>query len=95
MKLEETSKIQLDIKTLIGLIFGIVSIAGIWFNLTANIDRLESELDLVQSKANTNSEWINGFEPPKEVKETVEELKIIKIKTALLEYKVEQLLKKK
>ena len=95
MKLEETSKIQLDIKTLIGLIFGIVSIAGIWFNLTANIDRLESELDLVQSKANTNSEWINRFEPPKEVQETVEELKMIKIKTALLEYKVEQLLKKK
>ena len=95
MKLEETSKIQLDIKTLIGLIFGIVSIAGIWFNLTAEIDRLESDLDLVQSKANTNSEWINRFEPPKEVKETVEELKIIKIKTALLEYKVEQLLKKK
>ena len=27
MKLEETSKIQLDIKSLIGLIFGIVSIA--------------------------------------------------------------------
>ena len=95
MKLQETSKIQLDIKSLIGLIFGIVSIAGIWFNLTAEIARLESELDSVQSKANANSEWVSNFEPPKEVQETVEELKMIKIKTALLEYKVEQLLKNK
>ena len=41
MKLQEASKIQLDIKSIIGLIFGIVSIAGIWFNLTAEIARLE------------------------------------------------------
>tara|TARA_B110000259_G_scaffold173646_1_gene207127 strand:- start:293 stop:580 length:288 start_codon:yes stop_codon:yes gene_type:complete len=95
MKLEETSKIQLDIKSLIGLIFGIVSIAGIWFNLTAEIARLERDLESVQTKSNANSEWVNNFEPPKQVQETVEELKIIKIKTALIEYKVEQLLKNK
>ena len=95
MNIQETSKVQLDIKTLIGMIIGIVSIAGIWFNLTAEISRLENDLDLVQTKSNANSEWVNNFEPPKQVQETVEELKIIKIKTALLEYKVEQLLKNK
>ncbi len=29
MKLDETSKVQLDIKTLIGVVAGIVTIAGI------------------------------------------------------------------
>ena len=93
MNIQETSKVQLDIKTLIGMIIGIVSIAGIWFNLTAEIARLERDLNLVQNKADYNYTWVNSFEPPKEVQETVEELKIIKIKTALLEYKVEQLKK--
>ena len=93
MNIQETSRIQLDIKTLIGMIIGIVSIAGIWFNLTAEIARLERDLNLVQNKADYNYVWVNSFEPPKEVQQTVEELKIIKIKTALLEYKVEQLKK--
>ena len=50
MNIQETSKVQLDIKTLIGMIIGIVSIAGIWFNLTAEIARLERDLNLVQNK---------------------------------------------
>ena len=32
------------------MIIGIVSIAGIWFNLTAEIARLERDLNLVQNK---------------------------------------------
>ena len=35
--LSEKSEVKLDIKTLIGIIIGIVSIAGIWFDLTAKI----------------------------------------------------------
>ena len=46
MNIQETSKIQLDIKTLIGMIIGIVIYS--WNkNLTAEIARLERDLNLV------------------------------------------------
>ena len=34
-ELSEKSEVKLDIKTLVGIVIGIVSIAGLWFDLTA------------------------------------------------------------
>ena len=79
----EKSEIKLDLKTLIGLIIGIVSIAGIWFSLTASIR--------LKEKSNSNYIWINDFQPPKVVQETIEELRKMKIENAVLKYRVEQL----
>tara|TARA_R100001163_G_scaffold63795_1_gene56506 strand:- start:1913 stop:2242 length:330 start_codon:yes stop_codon:yes gene_type:complete len=46
--INESSKIQLDIKSLIGIVAGIISLAGIWFTLTAEISQLQ--LDVVRMK---------------------------------------------
>ena len=54
--LKETSQIQLDIKTLLGIVFGIVSIAGIWFNLTAEIAKLERDVSRLQYNQTLNDE---------------------------------------
>ena len=35
--LSQDSNVSLDIKALIGMVVGIVSIAGVWFSLTAEI----------------------------------------------------------
>ena len=48
MALNEKSKVQLDIKALIGMVVGIVSIAGVWFSLTAEISQLQ--LDVIRMK---------------------------------------------
>jgi hypothetical protein len=37
LEIGESSKIQLDLKSLIGIIVGILSIAGVWFTLTAEL----------------------------------------------------------
>jgi len=87
----EKSEIKLDLKTLIGLIIGIVSIAGIWFSLTASIRLIEMDLSRVKEKSNSNYIWINDFQPPKAVQETIEELRKMKIENAVLKYRVEQL----
>ena len=46
--INESSKIQLDIKSLIGIVAGIISLAGIWFTLTSEISQLQ--LDVVRMK---------------------------------------------
>ena len=40
----EKSQVKLDVKTLIGIIVGIVSVAGIWFDLTGKIADIELSL---------------------------------------------------
>ena len=48
--INEGSKVQLDIKSLIGIVAGIVSLAGIWFTLNAEIDQLQLDIVRMQDK---------------------------------------------
>ena len=49
------------------------------------------DLSRVKEKSNSNYIWINDFQPPKAVQETIEELRKMKIENAVLKYRVEQL----
>ena len=56
-ELSEKSQVKLDIKTLIGIIAGIVSIAGIWFDLTAKISTIDSQLVRLEYNQTLNDEF--------------------------------------
>lgn len=92
--ISQDSKISLDIKALIGMIIGIITIASIWFNLTAEIEMLKIQVSKMDEKVKSNYNWVNNFQPPKEVQHAVEEINQMKLKNAVLEYKVLQLEKK-
>ena len=55
--LSEKSEVKLDIKTFIGLIAGIITIAGIWFSLTAEISQLKVEVLRMQDDVILNDEF--------------------------------------
>ena len=55
--LSEKSKVQLDIKALIGMILGIVSIAGVWFTLTAEIAQLQLDVVRMHDAVELNEEF--------------------------------------
>lgn len=56
-ELSEKSEVKLDIKTLIGIVVGIVTIAGIWFDLTAKISEIESTLVRLEYNQTLNDEF--------------------------------------
>lgn len=56
-ELSEKSEVKLDIKTLIGIVIGIVTIAGIWFDLTAKISEIESSLVRLEYNQTLNDEF--------------------------------------
>lgn len=56
-KLSEKSEVKLDIKTLISLVIGIVTIASIWFSLTAEISQLKVDLVRMQDDVILNDEF--------------------------------------
>jgi hypothetical protein len=56
-ELSEKSQVKLDIKTLIGIVMGIVTVAGIWFDLTAKIGAIESTLVRLEYNQTLNDEF--------------------------------------
>ena len=55
--LSEKSEVKLDIKTLIGIVIGIVTVAGIWFDLTAKISNIEGTLVRLEYNQGLNDEF--------------------------------------
>ena len=55
--LSENSQVKLDIKALIGMVIGIVSIAGVWFTLTAQIAQLQLDVVRMQDAVALNEEF--------------------------------------
>jgi hypothetical protein len=56
-EISEKSKVSLDIKAVIGAIVGIVSIAGVWFTLTAEIAQLQLDVIRMQDAVALNEEF--------------------------------------
>ena len=57
LNISEGSKINLDIKTLISIVIGIVSMAGIWFTLTAETAQLQLDVVRMQDAVHLNEEF--------------------------------------
>ena len=53
----ENSKVSLDIKAVIGAVVGIISIAGVWFTLTAEIAQLQLDVVRMQDAVELNEEF--------------------------------------
>ena len=53
----EKSKVSLDVKAVIGAVVGIVSIAGVWFTLTAEIAQLQLDVIRMQDAVELNEEF--------------------------------------
>lgn len=55
--LSEKSKVSLDIKALVGMVVGIVSIAGVWFTLQGEISQLQLDVIRMQDDVELNHEF--------------------------------------
>ena len=57
IKIKESSKIQLDMKTLIGIIASILSMATIWFTLNAQVAQLQLDVIRMKDAVDMNNEF--------------------------------------
>ena len=57
LKIKETSKIQLDMKTLVGIIASILSMATIWFTLNAQVAQLQLDVIRMKDAVDMNNEF--------------------------------------
>ena len=57
LDIKESSTIKLDVKTLVGMVISILSIAGVWFTLTAQLSQLQLDVIRMQDQVGMNSEF--------------------------------------
>ena len=87
-RLNEASEVTIPLRNLISMIaFTAVSV-WVYFGLTERISFLEHNLELTMQEVEENDDWIDKFEPPNSVQDTVKrvhdlEIEIAKIKMSL------------
>ena len=56
-ELSEKSKVSLDLKAVVGAVAGIISLASVWFTLTAEIAQLQLDIVRMQDAVELNEEF--------------------------------------
>ncbi len=57
LDLKEGAKVNLDIKTLVGIIFARRTVAGVWFSLKAELSQLQIDVFRMQDDVKLNHEF--------------------------------------
>ena len=87
----ETSKVALPLKNLIGMVV-IAAISVFTYTQAINrVTALENTVSLINIEVEENDNWIDEFQPPKEVQATVERVRELEIKIAVLENELKNL----
>ncbi len=88
-KLNEASEITIPLRNLISMIaFTAVSV-WVYFGLTERISFLEHNLELTMEEVEENDNWIDKFEPPQSVQNTVTRVHQLEIELAKLKLLME------
>ena len=83
-RLNEGSEITIPLRNLVSMIaFTAVSV-WVYFGLTERISFLEHNLELTMQEVEENDQWIDSFEPPKEVQNTVSRVQELEIEVEKL-----------
>ena len=88
-KLNEASEITIPLRNLISMItFTAVSV-WVYFGLTERISFLEHNLELTMEEVEENDNWIDDFEPPQSVQNTLARVHQLEIELAKLKLLME------
>ena len=78
-RLNEGSEITIPLRNLVSMIaFTAVSV-WVYFGLTERLSFLEHEQEMMLIEIEENDDWIDQFEPPKEVQDTVRRVQELEI----------------
>jgi hypothetical protein len=90
-KLSEETQVAMPLKNIIGLVAGAAIGTWAYFGITERLSFLEHNLEMVVIEVEENDNWIDEFQPPASVQETVKQVRKLEIEIALLKQKIESL----
>lgn len=89
-RLNEGSEITIPLRNLVSMIaFTAVSV-WVYFGLTERLSFLEHEQEMMLIEIEENDDWIDDFQPPKEVQDTVKRVQELEIELAKMKLVLSQ-----
>ena len=88
LKLSDQSNISIPIRNLISIIVGVSVSTWAYYGIIERLNAIEAQAVYMLEEIEENDTWIDEFQPPKQVQDTVQrvrdlELKIIRLETLL------------
>ena len=88
LKLSDQSNISIPIRNLISIIVGVSVSTWAYYGIIERLNAIEAQAVYMLEEIEENDTWIDEFQPPKQVQDTVErvrdlELKLIRLETLL------------
>ncbi len=93
--LSDDSTITIPVRNLISILGAVAVSTWAYYGVIERLNTIEHDMEVHWEEIEENDEWIDNFEPPKEVQETVSHVRDLERQIAVLEYQVQQLSNKK
>lgn len=87
-KLSDNSNITLPIRNLISIGAAIAICTWAYYGVIERLNKIETTLTSHWEEIEENDDWIDEFQPPKEVQDTVDRVRDLEIKMAVIESKI-------
>jgi len=88
-KLNESSEFTIPLKNLLALIAATAISVWAYFGIMERLAFIEHDISMMQIEVEENDSWIDEFEPPRAVMDSVERVRQLEIKIKELELKLQ------
>ena len=89
----DDSVVSIPLRNLISILGAVAISTWAYYGIIERLNTIEHEMGVHWEEIEENDDWIDNFEPPREVQETVEHVRDLERQIAVLQYQVEQLSK--
>ena len=92
-QVSDDSTITIPIRNLISILGAVAISTWAYYGVIERLNTIEHQMEVHWEEIEENDNWIDNFEPPEEVQETVSHVRDLERQIAVLQYQVEQLSK--
>jgi len=89
----DDSVVSIPLRNLISILGAVAISSWAYFGVLERLSSIERDMAVHWEEIEENDDWIDNFEPPREVQETVTHVRDLERQIAVLQYQVEQLSK--
>ena len=85
MNLNEETTVSIPLKNLIGIVSAVAISTWAYYGVIERLNTIEATIGTHWEEIEENDDWIDNFEPPKEVRQTVDRVRELEIRISVLE----------
>ena len=85
VRVSEESTVSIPLKNLISIIAAVAVSTWAYYGIIERLNALETKADVMLEEIEENDNWIDDFQPPQEVQDTVDRVRELEIRLGILE----------